>query len=247
MLVAAMTPMPTNPRSVFLAALVGSATGCLEEEPPAPDVSNLKVEMRWEANDKRMLEISIANPDIPCTEVEEEFLGEEAVRCTSAPWTLSVDGKDVVTNPVICYSAHDTLFGHVNKRCEGGRALVQVVETGAEDIELVAQGDGEENRVVIEGVRRTYPFVQQTAFDRGSPGTAVVDELELSSDVYTAVYSRASVEALRDSAFASDGNVLRMSPYSLAGGTYDVRVLAKASHPRGTIAVVVEGTLAVAP
>lgn len=74
-----------------------------------------------------------------------------------------------------------------------------------------------------------------------------VDELALVSDVYTALYSQSGGTVGRDAAYASDGNRLQLSPFSLANGTYDVRVLGLASQGGATIAVPIEGPMVVGP
>lgn len=151
--------------------IIASVAGCLDDPPASPDISNLTIVMRWEDDDTRSIGIAIAHPDIPCTEVDEGFLGESAVECRSAPWTLSVDGREVVTSPVTCWSAHDGLFGHVAKRCNGGTARTTLFEHASEDVELVARTDSDEQRVVLRGIRRTYGWcrrVRSSAADRGS-------------------------------------------------------------------------------
>ena len=229
--------------TVAIACLVG----CVDDGPPMPDVSNLKIVMSWQDDDTRHIAISIANPDIPCDDVEEGFLGESAVQCTSGKWTLTVDGSDVQTSRVTCYSAHDGLFGHVPKRCNGGTALTTLQDHGGEDVEIVARSGDEERRIVVHGVRRTYPLVQEVAFSRGGPGVVRVDDLALVSDVFAALYSQNGGTVGRDEARVAERGRLHVSPFSLANGSYNLRVLALASRDGATIAVPLEGTFVIGP
>jgi hypothetical protein len=228
--------------------VVATVAGCTDE-PPSPKISALSVAMRWEPDDRRSIEISIVNPDIPCTETESSFVGESPVECKSAPWSLSVDGFDLVTSPVVCWSAYDGLFGHENKRCSGGQAKTLLNESAGADVDIVAISDSDETRVVLRGVRQTYHFVQETGFDSGQPAVVRVDGLDLESDSFAAVYSRSTGVVVRDSALpGEDASRLHLSPYNLEPGLYNVRVLALAAQgPLATIAVPIEGGLTVGP
>ncbi|MEJ7596308.1 MAG: hypothetical protein WKG01_00245 [Kofleriaceae bacterium] len=211
-------------------------------------ISNLAVVMRWEADNRRVVEVSIIDPDIPCTDVEEGYLGESAVKCQSTPWRFEVDGISGRPTPVTCWSAYDGLFGHVSKRCEGGKGSVSLAESDREEVTIVATTDIDETVIVVPGVRRAYAFVQESGFDRGGPGVVRVDELMLQQEVFPALYSQPDGSIEHDEAFPGEANRLQLSPYALANGTYDVRVLATArSAPNVTIAVPVEGTLTVGP
>ena len=219
--------------------------GCVDE-PPQPDVSNLTIVMSWKDDTTRGIDIRISNPDIPCDEVDEGFLGESAVECVSGPWTLTVDGVELNTHPIKCWSAHDGLFGHTPKRCDGGTASMILQERESEDVELVAMSNGEENRIVLHGIRKTHTFVQETPLSQGgASGLVRVDDLVLASDVFTAIYSRPGTSQVRDAAYRDSTNRLRLSPTGLTDGAYQLRVLARATQGRATIAIPIEGALTV--
>jgi hypothetical protein len=239
--------MPSSRLLLFSGSVIASVAGCVEDH-PAPDISNLSIAMRWQGDATRSMAISIVNPDIPCTEVEEGFLGDSAVQCTSSPWTLRVDGASAITSPVTCWSAHDGLFGHTPKRCEGGAASLILPEHASEDVEIVATTDTDEKRIVLSGVRRTFSFVQVTPFAGGEPGVIAVGDLQLVRSSFPALYLQSGVTTLRDFAEPGDNtSQLRLSPINLADGIYPVRVLGLASQGGATIAVPIEGSLAVGP
>jgi hypothetical protein len=239
--------MPPIHRLV-VAGVVASVAGCVEE-PPAPNISRLSVSMRWNGDTQRSVDVSIVDPDIPCTEVEEGFLGESAVECKSAQWSVTVDGVEVGGTPVTCWSAHDGLFGHVPKRCQGGKATAVLPDVASDDVEIVATTAGDENRIVLAGVRRTHTFVQERPFQGGEPGLGRAQDLTLVSDVVPALYMQAGKLVLSESAYTnqSSQNSISLSPHDIADGTYTVRVLVQAQHHFGTIAVPVEGSLTVGP
>lgn len=205
--------------------------------------------MRWASDDRREVFVALANAEIPCTEVEEGFLGDSAVECNSTPWTLRIDGVDAMTTPVTCWSGHDGLFGYIDKRCEGGQAVMTLPDGAGEDVEIVAATEGDENRITLRGARRTYTLVEEVGFDHGQPGIVRVDDLELVSDVFTAIYTQAGTALERDVArrVFDDTSRLELSPYALENGDYDVRVLALAKRDGATIAVPIAGSITVGP
>ncbi len=227
--------MPSSSRLLVLPLF--AITACTDE-PPAPDVSNLSITMRWETDGTRSVDIRIANPDIPC---------ESESQCESAPWSLTVDGVVLPTSPVTCISAQDNLFGRIPKRCEGGSARLILREDGAEDLELVATSDGAPNEVALRGIRRKHVFVQELPFEGGAPGVVRVDDLALVSDVYEAIYTRPSAGELHDAAYQDGAHRLQLSPFNLDGGTYHVQIRARALQAGTTIAVPIEGVLTVGP
>ncbi|HEY5924063.1 MAG TPA: hypothetical protein VIV11_20425 [Kofleriaceae bacterium] len=226
---------------------IASVAGCVEEPPP-PDIGNLTISMRWKDDTTRSLDVRIANPDIPCTEVEEGFLGDEAVKCVSAPWAVVVDGVELNTEPVTCWSGHETLFGYTPKRCEGGTAQMILQAHTSEHVAVVATTNEDRNEIVLAGVRATHTFIQAMPFQGGAPGVGQVNGLSLVNDRFTAIYSRDGYPQLRGEASRGDAdNRLHMSPLGLSAGTYYVRVLALAKQGPATIAVPIEGALTVGP
>lgn len=233
---------------LWLTGFLASAAGCADDL-PAPDISRLSVVMRWEADDRRSVEVSIVDRDLPCEGVEKGFLGESAVKCPSRPWKFSVDGVVGRPTPVTCWSAYDGLFGPVPKRCEGGTGKVTLADLEAEDVEILATTDDDDNVIVIPGVRRVYTFVEESPFQGGTPGIVRVDaELALQNDTFAALYTQPDGEIERGSALPGDGNRLQLSPFGVPAGAYPVRVLAVAHRDRGVqVAVPVEGSLTVGP
>lgn len=231
-----------------VAATVIALTGCVDV-PAEPDISDLDVSIRWSSDTTRTLSVAIVNAEIPCEDPEEGFLGEDAAECTSARWTLLVDGVDVPTTPITCLSAHDAfLAGHIEKRCEGGTATFPLAETGAVDVEIVAANAFDENRIVIPDVRRTYALVEELPSIDGEPGIARTDDIDLHNGTYTAIFERPDAAPRR--AFVQragqDPHRLELED-NLEPGDYDVRVLASKASDGVSVAVPLVGRVSVLP
>ena len=222
-------------------ALLVAVAGCLDEA-PRPDISDLRVSVRWSSGGHRTVEVSV--PEIPCVGTESGFLGEEGDECVSAPWNLVIDGASVETTPVSCTAAHDGLFGPVAKRCTGGRVSAPLSDSAGEDVELVASTDADERRVTLHGVRRTHAWVAEAPFrNTTEPGVVRVDDFELGFSSFIVWLTPPDGGApIRGTARRAGADVHRLellldATSPRVNGVYTVRVEAYAHEDVASVAI----------
>jgi hypothetical protein len=235
--------------------------GCEEHEPPAPDISELRVAIDWEGGSgARTVDVSLVN-EIPCEGAKDGWLGEEGVECTSGPWTLTVDGSEIPTTEMECTSAHDGLFGLVTKRCGGGRAFGSLPEVESEDVEIVVTNDVDEVRLLIPGVRAIHPFETEESPSLSilEPAIIRVEGLDLVDDDFVAIftskedavpphelYGRAEWVKVDDGDTRLELEASRDDDVVDYADVYDVRIRASAELDRmTTVALMLEGSLTV--
>jgi hypothetical protein len=159
--------------------LAAAAAGCgVADDRPEVDVAGLSVTMTWSDGGTRHMTIAVPQ-DIPCEGHSDEFLGQSGIECTSKPWTLTVDGVALPTSPVRCTSAHETLFGHIDKDCDGGSVFATLDDSGDGDVQIVATTESDDNQVALRGVRQTYSWTQVSPYHSVvAPGIVRVDGIE---------------------------------------------------------------------
>ncbi len=238
-------------KSLFV-AVVGWLAGCVEA-PTQPDVSNLGISTKW-TGEKLTVRLELEHREIPCSGTDDNLVGEEPIDCTSAPWTVTVDGIEAQTTPIKCTSAYDAfLAGPQEKECEGGTGEV-TLGAGNEDIVIVATTAVDEQRYTIHGVRREFTLTEEAPYEsENNPGLVRVADLTFSEGARFQASFTPPDDSLPEEGSArrslDDDTLFELRPTFLRFrtiGTYGVLFFGESREGTARIARPIVGTFTVA-